>query len=327
MAFRYAACGCGDQVCQGKEGVSIAPRGCGHKLCPRCSRKLAARVAKRVLGHLAGAPHGVLFSHCLTQRVRPGESLRDCRSRHRRKFRRYMRSLGASGLVAGMATTHIVWSQRGRGWHYHVHCLLEFAEGTLCTSDLLAVWRSTDLSEDLSDDESAARVVLAAGPALVDLHADDGDLEFWGEARSEAAKAVQYPLRDMLEGLSAFRLGSDPAVIRAALEELYVSTSGARLRECYGRWRKKPEPVAAVAAVEDRECVAAPASAPGLAAVVLLGTVSMLWRRARAGDGEAQVVFRGLERSIANHSDFARRFVAFCRLAWCPSGVKGASDG
>lgn len=326
-AFRYAACGCGDTVEQANGSVRLGPRGCGHKLCPRCSRKQAAKVAKKVLGHLATAEHGELWSHCLTQRVRPGESLADARTRMRRKWRSYLRTVRLGGMIACMATTHIVWSQRSGGWHYHVHLLLEFPPGVVCPSILVGWWTATDLTERLSNEESSVRRVIEAGPALEGLANDDGDLEFWSEATSEAAKAVQYPLRDMLEGLSAFRLGSDPAVVRHALEELFTTTSGARLRECYGRWRKKP---AAAVPMEPEKVPGdevAPRAVPGAPASCVLGTISILWRRARQGDAESQVIFRALEKTVSNHSDFAGRFVAYCRAAWSHCLLVGASDG
>ena len=75
LAFRYAMCGLGDVVISGESGVSVQPRGCGHRLCPRCGRRRGAKYAKRIIGWLAHQAHGDLWSVVLTQQVRRGETL------------------------------------------------------------------------------------------------------------------------------------------------------------------------------------------------------------------------------------------------------------
>jgi len=329
-AIRYAFCGLGDQVVQGGDGsCSVGPRGCGHRLCPRCGRRRGGKYAKRILGWLAYEPHGDLLSMVLTQQVRKGEDLGTCRRRMAVKQRRYMRWLSRRGMVAGMTTVHLVWSKSAEGWHYHVHIMAEFPRGVMDAKGLLDGWVEQAGSEYVVVDEEQSRCVVEAGGPILDLRDDGGEVDFWQESKGAVARAVQYPLRDMAQGLSSWRLGGDRSVVYAAAREVLRASTGWKMFRAWGKWRQAcPAAVAGAAKVEEpsEEKDEGAASSPG--PVQGLGTVHRLWREARKGSEFAMAVFRALEPSVRNASDFARRFVAYCRAASTgPPVVRGAGHG
>lgn len=323
QAIRFALCGCGDHAMTDGERTWIAPRGCGHKLCPRCGRKAGRRLVRRLAKWLAVAPHGDIFTLCLTQRTDPEESLVDARKRMNPKVRRMMDRLKRAGVLAGMRAVHIVASSSGRGWHYHVHLLLEFPAGVIDADKLRAMYVDAALPEFVQCGEDAARLVVPAGAAIPEAAEDDGQMDFWRESRSDVMRAIQYPVRDLAQGLTASRLGKDGARLAECVGELLRNSAGWKLRQTFGRWRKPPpegEPVVADVEVEDRE----PRSTSTAARRVLLsggsatglGSVTRLYSQARKGSVEAAEIFRDLEATVSNSSEFARRFVAFCRRAW-----------
>ena len=317
LAFRYAACGVSDQIVKGPNGVHVAPRGCGHRLCPRCGRRRGAKYSRRIMGWLGHEAHGDLFVVCLTQEVRRGESLAAARARMAPKQRRYMRWLTREGMTAGMTTVHVVWSKASEGWHYHVHILVEVPGGKFSVDDLLAGWKTASAGEYCVTGEEQARLVVGAGGAIAELRDDGGDSDFWHESHGPVAKAVQYPMRDMAQGVSAWRLGGDLDRVREAATEIQKSSAGWKLFRAWGRWRKPC--AAAVAAQEvkvdeqsdgkDSEKSAPPGKAEGV------GTVHRLWKEARSGNAFARSVFEALEPTVRNASEFAKRFVKYCRLA------------
>ncbi len=316
--IRYAFCGLGDQVVKGPNGVHVSPRGCGHKLCPRCGRRRGGKYAKRIIGWLGYEPHGDLMSVVLTQQVRRGETLRAARDRMAVKQRRYMRWLTRRGMSAGMTTAHVVWSKAGEGWHYHVHVLAELPGGAMSSADLLEGWKLAAVGEFIETGEEQSRLVLAAGGPVAELKDDEGDTDFWHESSGPVARAVQYPLRDLAQGVSAWRLGGDLERVREAATEIQRSSSGWKLFRAWGRWRAAC-PAAVAAAVKEQEpredsaeesASSAPAKPEGI------GSVHRLWKQARSGEAFARSVFQALEPSVRNASDFARRFVAYCRAAW-----------
>lgn len=318
---RYSMCGMADQLVKDGDQVRVQPMGCGHKLCPRCGRRRGARYAKRIVGWLGHAEHGELWSMVLTQPVKRGEDIRDTRARMAGKQRAYMRSLQRLGMTAAMTCTHIVWSARAGGWHYHVHLLLEFDAGVMTEERLLAKWREHAAPEKVHTGGKQCRKIIGAGGPIVELRDDSGDTDFWSEAAHGVARAVQYPLRDVVQGVSAWRLGGDAKQIDACARELVRYTSGWKCFRAWGKWRQSC-PAAVEAAKEEKaaeEEEAAKQATP--AGAVPLGKVGRLFRAARAGCAEAQEAFRLLEGSCRNQSDFAKRLVKYCRLAWQPSQV------
>lgn len=327
LAYRYAMCGLADRVISGGEGCHVQPMGCGHRLCPRCGRRRGAKYAKRIIGWLGHESHGDLWSVVLTQQVRKGESLVQARNRMAVKQRRYLRALTARGMVAGMTTVHVVWSKAGEGWHYHVHVLAEMPGGRTTAVELLEWWSSAAGGEYVQTGEEQSRLVLGAGGPVAELRDDQGDSDFWSESKGPVARAVQYPLRDMAQGVSAWRLGGDLERVREATAEIQRSATGWKMFRAWGRWRKVC-PAAVVAEVKedgdessDTEAKKAP---PGQSEEAL-GTVHQLHRRAKAGEEFAKSIFVALEPTVRNASDFAKRFVAYCRVAITgpprPSGV------
>jgi len=316
LAFRYAACGLDDQVVHSPDGIRVQPRGCGHRLCPRCGRRRGGKYARRIMGWLGHEPHGDLWSVVLTQRVVRGESLADARKRMAKKQRAYLRWLTRVGMTAGMTVVHVVWSKGREGWHYHVHTLAELPAGRFTAEQLLAKWTETALPEEVVTGEEQARLVVGGGAAIAELRDDAGDTDFWNESTSAVAKAVQYPMRDLAQGLSSWRLGSDPERVLAAAREVLLSAHGWKLFRAWGRWRHACPAAVAAEAVEkpdDSETESDGSAAP--AAPEAIGTVHRLWKRARQGEEFARSVFRGLEPTVRNASDFAARFVKYCRLA------------
>lgn len=330
LAFRYAACGVSDQIVRGPNGIHVAPRGCGHRLCPRCGRRRGAKYSRRIMGWLGHEKHGDLFVVCLTQQVRRGESLKDARGRMAPKQRRYMRWLSREGMTAGMTTVHVVWSKGSEGWHYHVHVLVELPAGKFSTDELLVGWKSCAGGEFTETGEEQARLVVGGGGPIVELRDDGGDSDFWHESHGPVAKAVQYPMRDMAQGVSAWRLGGDIDRVREAASEIQKSSAGWKLFRAWGRWRQ-PCPAAVAAEVKEKEVddgTDKESAAPGPSKPEGVGTVHRLWKEARAGNAFARSVFEALEPTVRNASDFAKRFVKYCRLASTgPPSTQGVRHG
>lgn len=330
LAFRYAACGVADQIVRGPTGMHVAPRGCGHRLCPRCGRRRGAKYSRRIMGWLGHESHGDIYAVCLTQQVRKGETLKDARDRMAVKQRRFMRWLTRQGMTAGMTTVHVVWSKGGEGWHYHVHVLAELPGGSQTVDSLLAGWRTCAGGEYVVTGEEQSRLVVGGGEAIRELREDGGDSDFWHESHGPVARAVQYPMRDMAQGVSAWRLGSDLDRVREAASEIQKSASGWKLFRAWGRWRLAcPAAVAAEVKVDDgakSEEKSDAAAPPGKPEGV--GTVHRVWKEARAGNAFARSVFEALEPTVRNASDFAKRFVKYCRLASTgPPSAQGVGHG
>lgn len=361
QAFRYALCGSGDRLQMRDGAASVGVRGCGHSLCPRCGRRRGAKYVRRVQGWLAYEPHGEIWNICLTQKIIRGESLVDARDRMSTKCRTFMRWLSRRGLIGGTTAHHIVWNQASDGWHYHVHIVAELpdeavdveregeAEFAAAVKGLpkgvgdgpevkgQGKWVSPDMRREwdrigAERGEKLAPLfchrIMVSGAAISELREDSGDTDFWKESTSEVARVVQYPMRDMAQGVSAWRLGGDPGTVKGVCRELLRNAKGWKLRRAWGRWRKTC-PAAAAAAKPagkpDDEGADADAAGKKKAAVgpgpVDLGTVRSVWKRAVAGDGEARAAMKSLEMSVRNKGDFAKRLVRYCRKAWDPGGV------
>lgn len=279
------------------------------------------------MGWLGYEPHGDLWSIVLTQRVKPGEGLKTAKARMCTKQRQFMRWMSRVGMDAAMTTTHIVWSLRKDGWHYHVHCLIDMPAGLTCERSMWEKWREISNGEPPEEWGDAVRLVAGAAGPILSLREDAGDPEFWRESRDGAARAVQYPMRDLAQGISASRLGGDPERMEKAAEELVISAAGWKLFRAWGKWRKAcPAAAAADAAVAAGEAATAedegkekkPAAPKPKEA---LGTVRAVWFAARRGEVWARVVLKEFERTVSNSSEFAKRFVRWCRLGWDPGGA------
>jgi len=322
-AMRYACCGVGDMVKEADGQVSVAPRGCGHRLCPRCGRKRGGKYARRILGWLGWEDHAEVWSLCLTQRIILGEGLPACRARMELKHRKFLRWLTRQGMVAAMSSVHIVWSKEREGWHYHVHVLCEMPSSTVSKESLIAQMFAGG-SDVEGDKEQAVRLVCSAGPAITALREDVGAVDFWHESVDVIAKTVQYPVRDMCQGVSTWRLGADPARVRASARVLLLDAKGWKLCRAWGRWRKacpaakQPVVDGAVGGPAASEAAQPACAAPAR----MIGGVGRLFWEARRGSAYARQVMKQLEGSVHNSGDFAKRFVAFCRKAWESESLK-----
>lgn len=252
---------------------------------------------------------------CLTQRSDPGESVEDARKRMEPKQRAYMRWLTGQGMTAAMTVVHVTWNDDRKAWHYHTHVFFECPAGTLKRGRILTQWARVSAPERVYlGRDSQVRRVLAAGPAIGELKDDQGDADFWNESTAAVAKAVQYPMRDLAQGVTAWRLGGNPEQLRECATQLVNQTGGWKMFRAWGQWRHAcPEAVeeeADDAEVGEEKAAAAPAKD--------LGSVVRVWREARAGSPWARLAFRSLEAGCRNQSDFAKRFVKYCRAAWGP---------
>jgi hypothetical protein len=320
-AVRYAMCGLGDQIVTDANGSHVSARGCGHKLCPRCGRRRGGKYSRRIMEWLAWADHGDLLSICLTQAINPEESPADAKRRMEPKVRDFMRWLDGRGMFAAMTVVHLTWSPLTGGYHYHTHVLVEMPRGEVTPREMLDHWGLVSKlhGEAYTQTEaSGARMVASAGPAITDLRDDDGDTDFWSESASAVARSVQYPMRDIAQGVSAWRLGGDEESMARVAYELVTKCAGWKMFRAWGRWRKACPLVVKEAADEGHETGEEggddAAAAPGPARTE--GRVHDVWKRARGGDPVAREAFRRLEASVRNVSDFARRFVMYCRAAW-----------
>jgi hypothetical protein len=267
------------------------------------------------MGWLAEHAHGDLWQVVLTQPVKTGESLAAARKRMAKKQRNYMRWLTRRGLIGAMTVAHCPWSSRSGGWHYHTHVLVELPAGTMTTTELLQQWVKEGGEGEHRVGEKQARMVLSAGGAIGELKDDTGDTDFWRESVSAVARSVQYPLRDLVQGIAAHRMGGDCGLMKECARELVRESGGWKMFRAWGRWTKACVPAEVEkpdAEVDDGDSGAVPAGPTPL------GTVGRLWRAARAGDAAAREVFACLERSLKNDSDFAARLVRYCRL--CRAG-------
>jgi hypothetical protein len=270
-------------------------------------------MVRRIFDWLAAEAHGDIFTFCLTQRVMPGETLAKARARMRPKERRFLDHLKGAGLLAGASVSHIVWSKYANGWHFHIHLLLEVEHGTWDVESLKELYRTTAY-EEVQTNEGVCSLVVGAGAADPALGQEHPDLDFWSESSTALAKAVQYPVRDIAQGVTAEKLGGDSDRVAECVAVLLKHAKGWKLRRTFGRWRKAAPKIAPVVEKDDGSGKTAAAAAAPAAPTVRLGTVNRLAKAARLGDAKAQDVFRRVEASIRNNTEFGKRFVAFCRL-------------
>lgn len=339
-AFRYAACGLGDVLVSDKSGVHVAPMGCGHRLCPRCGRTKGRPMISRIFGWLAAVPHQDIFTMCLTQRVESGETLPQARKRMVKHEQEYIAWLRDLGMISAASCAHPIWSENRDGWHYHVHLLIETAWRSLlperchtpngsagfeaamrkrAARRLRAMYRLLRWGQSVQAKEKSSSCVVGAGPADPDLLLSTSEPDFWTERSTGLAKAVQYPVRDIAQGISAKRMGGDREQVAECVAVLLVHAKGWKLRRTYGQWRKKPPVVVAPVTEPDKEEKGAAASPPPTPARVF-GTVHRASRLAVKGDAVLRGVFTALEASIRNDTDFGKRFLSFCRAASCRGG-------
>lgn len=244
------------------------------------------------------------------------------------KLNRTMKALRRAGMTSSMKAIHIIAARGGKGWHYHVHLLLEFPAGAASPEMLRRIYFQCAKPELCFATPDSSRLVIAAGPAIPECAADDGNLDFWNESESALVRAVQYPIRDLAQGVNAVRLGNDRARVRECVHELLVHGGGWKLRQTSGRWRKYPPAEPERERPPEHEPAESDSgSTPPPSQAVAYGTIISLFKRAVRGDAEARNLFRSFELTARNRSDFARRFVRFCRIASGGAHFQEAASG
>lgn len=332
-AFRYAACGLGDRMVKDARGIHVAPMGCGHRLCTRCGRSKGRPLIKRIFGWLAAVEHGDIFTMCLTQRVIEGESLPDARKRMCKFEQEYLAWLKDLGMISAVSVAHCPWSDFGNGWHYHVHLLIELpstwrSDRGACMTPrrLRAMYRLLRWSESVQCKAASSTRVCPAGPADPSLLDGSCDPDFWSERSEGLAKSVQYPIRDIAQGISAKRMGGNREKVAECVDVLLTKAKGWKLRRTLGQWRKKAPELAPKAKPEEAAPAADGAAGSGTAPCspggkpVVYGTVHRCARFAAKGDENLRVLFRALEAGNRNDTDFGKRLLAFCRAACAKRG-------
>ena len=237
MARRFALCGRGDiALCrEDAQAARVKPQGCGARFCPRCSRRFGRRFLARVASHLSSRPHGGLWHVVLTQQVLPYEDLEHSRERFGIAWKRAYAGLRKIGMRSGLATYHVKRS-RGGGWHYHCHLIVEWKEGVdgeRARGEVESVWNRAKKEPLHLAQPLWGREICAAGPALVGL-AEEKQMEFWQESTDAVEVALQYVLRDVLQGVEGWiggvANGKEAEAFAGALDS-------AKLHRMYGEWR------------------------------------------------------------------------------------------
>jgi len=238
-AERYALCGRGDRVKLNEETgeYRVSPRGCGKRVCPRCSRKRGIRFMRRVSEILEKGEHDRIGHVVLTQRVHLREGLRKCSERFNAKFNIWRGNATRRGMVGGLGTVHIVLSRKG-GWHFHMHVLMEVREG-FDFDDSLDRWIDLVAQEEKVDREfinqQFVRIVCEAGPA-VEIGGEEIDL-FGDEQLSPVGKALGYVTRDILQGVGSLSRSGEE-LNDAQIDEFIKESVCLKSHRLFGRWRE-----------------------------------------------------------------------------------------
>jgi len=237
QARKFALCGRGDvgQGCASGSALRVRPRGCGSRLCARCSRKYGRRYYRRVAGWLGNEAHGELVHVVFTQRQLPFESLSQAMGRFQGAFLRVTRRWALAGVAAGLVSFHPKVGRAG-GWHFHAHAVLELRGVTL--EDFVAavqpVWWAAQQMGGAGLPPLFARVVCGAGAALAGL-AKGEQGEFWEESPDQATRVLQYVVRDMVQGVDRWGEGLDG---KRMAEGFCDALADAKMHRTYGKWRR-----------------------------------------------------------------------------------------
>ena len=311
VAKRFAMCGRGDLGFNefAGDGVKVVPMGCGCRFCPRCSRRCGRRFLSRVSKHLASREHGSLWHVVLTQRVQRSETLEEARDRFGKAWKRFYPRLRRSGMESALCTYHVTASLDG-GWHYHCHLLVE--------------WRvdvdACDIVDRVSDDwhwakrdsgdsrmEVFSRQVVGAGPAIVEEAAEKQG-EFWKESDDPVMAALQYVVRDVLQGVEKW-VGKIKNLEDAG--SFAEALGGSKLHRLYGAWRRQLPKVEAAAAADETGAVG-DADRPNRVgkdakAWTLIGTMDRVLWDAKQGVEAAFLCVRRLQLLYSNKGVVSKR--------------------
>lgn len=271
LARRFALCGRGDQGMHefGGDGVRVKPMGCGCRFCPRCSRRFGARFLRKVGKHLEATPHGSIWHIVLTQRVQRSETLLEARERFARAWKRFYPKIRAMGMSSALCTYHVTASHDG-GWHYHCHLVVEW-QVAASLADLgervTTGWHWAKQDSGDKQTEVFAREVCEPGePFCREGFEGQGDL--WSESSDRVVAALQYVVRDVLQGVEKWVAKIDNIEDASSFAEALTS---AKLHRLYGVWRKQ-----LAKAVADTE-VSASGSEEGKEKAAASGKASIVW--------------------------------------------------
>jgi hypothetical protein len=248
--------------------------------------------------HLEGGSHGSLWHLVMTQRVNAGEALELTQDRFEKCWAKFIRVFRRLGMVAGLRTTHCVWSRHG-GWHYHAHFFCEApddaGEAEMDVESLRLAWcKVRDEADGVAGDPGFMRLVAREGTGVPKDEASQG--EFWSEPADAVACAVQYVVRDVCQSLEAWNL--DNALDQ--ITEFVQMAAGSHFSRMYGEWRvPAAERYGVVETVEEEKSNEVKAFKEGWE---LVGTVDGLIVAAREGQRHAKEVMRWLRQTLAPKS-------------------------
>lgn len=300
LARRFALCGRGDLGMTefGGDGVRVKPMGCGCRFCPRCSRRFGARFLRKVGKHLEAGPHGSMWHVVLTQRVQRSETLIEARERFAKAWKRFYPKLRKRGMSSALCTYHVTASLNG-GWHYHCHLLVEWVPE--CDTVELGKWATEAwqwAKQDSGDRQTEvfAREVCEPGPAFV-REALGSQGELWNESRDPVVAAIQYVVRDVLQGVEKWVAKVDNIEDASTFAEALTS---AKLHRLYGVWRKQlPK------RIEEPEETASETNA-GKQKTASTGKAVAVW----IAVGRMDEVLWGVKSGDASKLEFTRRLVS-----------------
>jgi len=317
LARRFAMCGRGDAGFNeyAGPGMKVVPMGCGARFCPRCSRRFGRRFLSRVGKHLTSKAHGEIWHVVLTQRVDVEETLGEAKGRFEKSWKRFYPALRRMGMRSALCTYHVTRTAHG-GWHYHCHVVVEWDEGVQGEAVASAVDLAWHRSMGASGEGSMAvfcRRVCEAGAALVGFQAGS-QLEFWSEGPDAVEVALQYAVRDVLQGVEKWISGIGSVEDAGSFAE---ALTHAKLHRLYGEWRKELPAEGGAESVglvgDDAKVGAVKGKKKEQKAWELVGRMDEVLWRARGGDAAARTCVSRLIAKSSSRGAVASRLKAVAR--------------
>lgn len=151
----------------------------------------------------------------------------------------WYRVLRSAGMSSALLTEHVK-PRRAGGWHFHGHCIVEWAAGTDVSGvrgKLEVAWQRACKEESGREKELFGRQVCGEGEALV-AGSFGGQGELWDEPGGAVQRVLQYAVRDVVQGCETW-VGelTDSADVAAFAKVI----SDAKLHRLFGLWRKVVE--------------------------------------------------------------------------------------
>ena len=308
VAKRLATCGLGDMgyvTGNGEARGMIRARRCMHRACPRCSRMWGGRALKKVVAVLSSRPHDGMYHMVLTQVQRPEEALGDAIARFNEKWSEIEDWRRKAAFLGGLATFHVKRASAG-GWHYHAHMICELSgEGAAAWLEGLdGAWRAAVAADGGSSYETFVRKVCDAGERFT-FDGDDGQKELWHESSSPVEKALQYVLRDVVQGVERW---IEEGLERGDVDAFLKIMKSVKLHRFYGSWRKRVDepPVSA-------DEIAVAVSTEENVKWELVGSMDAVLRLGRQGVTECTGLLQSLLRNASPRSSVCGRLTTLLR--------------